>query len=284
MKLIRFGPAGHEKPGICLEDGTRLDLSGHFPDWNHAFFASDGINRLRELLATHSEQLLPVPHDARWASPVPRPGALICIGLNYSDHARESGMAIPAEPIVFMKATNTVIGPYDDVHIPRRSQKTDWEVELAIIIGKDALYLDSEAEADDCIAGYSIIHDVSEREFQIERGGQWTKGKSCPTFSPVGPWLLTKDEVENVRDLAMHLSVNGTTRQRGNTANMIFGPTTIVHYLSQFMKLEAGDIIATGTPPGVGLGMKPPVYLIDGDVVELSVDKLGTQRQRFRQA
>ncbi|MEO8377350.1 MAG: fumarylacetoacetate hydrolase family protein [Candidatus Sumerlaeota bacterium] len=283
MKLIRFGEAGNEKPGVFLPDGSRLDLSQNFDDWNRDFFGSGGLEQLRNILKTDSS-LPRIAEKVRWGAPVARPGALICIGLNYSDHARESGMPIPTEPIIFMKATNTIVGPNDDVFIPRRSVKTDWEVELGIVIGNEALYLPSEEEAAGCIAGYAIVHDVSEREFQLERGGQWTKGKSCPTFSPVGPWLLTSDEIPDVRNLAMHLSVNGVTRQSGNTTNMVFGPATVVHYLSQFMRLEPGDIIATGTPPGVGLGMKPPTYLVDGDVVELSIDMLGEQRQRFRQA
>lgn len=285
MKLIRFGDHGQEKPGILAEDGRRLDLSEYFADWNREFFRRDGLQRLQRLLESKPSPTFPeIPASVRWGAPVVRPGALVCIGLNYSDHARESGMAIPTEPIVFMKATNTVVGPYDDVNIPKGSQKTDWEVELGIVMGSDALYLKSEEEAAAAIAGYTIIHDVSEREFQLERGGQWTKGKSCPTFSPLGPFLATVDELADVGNLRMGLTVNRESRQRGNTATMIFGPTKIVHYLSQFMQLEAGDIIATGTPPGVGLGMKPPVYLRDGDVVELEIEGLGLQRQTFRNA
>ncbi len=283
MKLVRHGDPGQEKPGILDDAGRRLDLSAEFTDWNHEFFYSGGMARLRRLL--DRQRALPTVADGvRWAAPIARPGMLMCIGLNYSDHARESGMAIPTEPILFQKATNTVVGPYDDVLIPRLSQKTDWEVELGIVIGADALYLDSPELALNHIAGYTIVHDVSEREFQLERGGQWTKGKSCPTFSPVGPWLATPDEVGDPQALDLALSVNGVRRQTGNTRTMIFSCAHVVHYLSQFMRLEAGDLIATGTPPGVGLGMKPPVYLVPGDEVELSVQGLGTQRQVFRSA
>lgn len=282
MKLIRFGEPGKEKPGIIGEGGRRYDLSGEFDDWNRDFFNGDGLRRVREAIMRWN--LPEVPEDTRWGPPVARPGMLMCIGLNYSDHAAESGMEIPKEPILFQKATNTLVGPYDDVMIPRRSVKTDWEVELGIIMGRDALYLNSKEEAAAHIAGYTIIHDVSEREFQLERGGQWTKGKSCPTFSPVGPWLSTADEIPDPQSLAMSLSVNGAMRQNGTTRTMIFSCVEIVRYLSQFMQLEAGDIIATGTPPGVGLGMKPPVYLKDGDEVELKIERLGTQRQAFRNA
>jgi 2-keto-4-pentenoate hydratase/2-oxohepta-3-ene-1,7-dioic acid hydratase in catechol pathway len=210
-----------------------------------------------------------------------RPGKIVCIGLNYSDHARESGMPIPSEPIIFLKAPNTVVGPNDDVWIPRGSLKTDWEIELAVVIGREARYLDSAEAARSSIAGYTICHDVSERGFQLERGGQWTKGKSCDTFSPLGPYLLTADELPDPQGLAMRLAVNGVQRQSGTTATMIFGCDTLVHYLSQFMTLEPGDVISTGTPPGVGLGMKPPTYLRPGDVVELEIEKLGFQCQTF---
>ncbi|MBC2839309.1 fumarylacetoacetate hydrolase family protein [Robiginitalea sp. SC105] len=277
MKLIRFGPPGAEKPGI-YRDGKRWDLSAHFPEWDRPFFNSGGLARLAELLGGDSG-LPEVPEASRWAAPVARPGKVICIGLNYSDHAAESGMELPKEPIVFQKGANTVVGPYDALLIPRGSKKTDWEVELGIIIGRDARYLGSEAEAADHIAGYCISHDVSEREFQIERGGQWTKGKSCDTFNPLGPWVATPDEIPDVHRLKMALEVNGISRQQGNTATMVFNCHYLVYYLSQFMTLEAGDLISTGTPPGVGLGMKPPVYLKAGDVVELTIEGLGCQRQ-----
>lgn len=278
MKLIRFGNMGDEKPGIIDSNGTRKDLSQHVPDWDRAFFQSGGMDFLKSLL----EQDMPlpdVPANARWAAPVARPGKVICIGLNYSDHAAESGMAAPTEPIVFQKGSNTVVGPYDAILIPRKSTKTDWEVELGIIIGKDARYLSSAEESKNFIAGYCISHDVSEREFQLERGGQWTKGKSCDTFNPLGPFLLTADEISDVNNLSMSLHVNGTQMQSGNTGTMIFDCFYLVHYLSQFMTLEAGDVITTGTPPGVGLGMKPPQYLKAGDVVELTIEGLGTQKQ-----
>lgn len=277
MKLIRFGNPGAEKPGLMLQ-GTRKDLSGHFNDWDRDFFNRGGLGQLKRLLESGAS-LPDVPENARWASCVPRPGKVLCIGLNYSDHAKESGMAIPEEPIVFQKGANTVVGPYDTLLIPRGSEKTDWEVELGIVIGKDARYLASPEQAAEYIGGYCISHDVSERAFQLERGGQWTKGKSCDTFNPLGPWLATPDEVGDPQHLNMELSVNGTRMQSGSTQTMIFGCLYLVHYLSQFMTLEAGDLISTGTPPGVGLGMKPPRYLKAGDIVELGIEGLGKQRQ-----
>jgi 2,4-diketo-3-deoxy-L-fuconate hydrolase len=278
MKLIRFGEVGSEKPGILDSNGQRKNLSQHFTDWDRAFFQNGGMDKLKSLMEQNTE-LPHVPENTRWAAPVARPGKVICIGLNYSDHAAESGMAAPTEPIVFQKGSNTVVGPYDTVLIPRKSQKTDWEVELGIIIGKDARYLDSMDDSKSYIAGYCISHDVSEREFQLERGGQWTKGKSCDTFNPLGPFLLTPDELPDVHNLSMSLHVNGKQMQQGNTGTMIFNCYYLVHYLSQFMTLEGGDVITTGTPPGVGLGMKPPQYLKAGDVVELAIEGLGTQRQ-----
>jgi 2-keto-4-pentenoate hydratase/2-oxohepta-3-ene-1,7-dioic acid hydratase in catechol pathway len=280
MKLLRFGPAGQEKPGVLIGE-QRKDCSAHFSDWDHDFFQNDGLERLQALIEAEGDSLPNVPEDARWGAAVARPGMIMCIGLNYSDHARESGMEPPAEPVVFMKATNTLAGPNDPVAIPRNSTKTDWEVELGLVLKKDALYLESEAEAAECIAGYCLVNDLSERAFQLERSGQWVKGKSCPGFSPVGPWLATSDEVGDVMQLPMRLWVNGELRQNGSSSTMIFSPTYVVWYLSQYMKLEAGDIISTGTPPGVGLGMKPPTYLKAGDVVELEIDGLGRQRQAF---
>ena len=282
MKLIRFGNPGAEKPGLLIQ-GTRKDLSGHFRDWDRDFFNQGGIGQLQRLL-DGGAPLPDVNESARWASCVPRPGKVLCIGLNYSDHARESGMAIPEEPIVFQKGANTVVGPYDTLLIPRGSEKTDWEVELGIVIGKDARYLGSVEEAAGYIGGYCISHDVSERAFQLERGGQWTKGKSCDTFNPLGPWLATPEEISNPQNLKMELSVNGRPMQSGNTQTMIFGCAYLVHYLSQFMTLEAGDLISTGTPPGVGLGMKPPRYLKAGDIVELAIEGLGSQRQTCENA
>lgn len=277
MRLIRFGQPGAEKPGVIIGE-TRKDLSGYFSDWDRAFFRNDGLARLAGILKDPAS-LPDVPADERLGAPVARPGKVICIGLNYSDHAKESGMAIPEEPIVFQKGANTVVGPNDPIIIPRRSEKTDWEVELGVVIGTDARYLDSPADSLRHIAGYCISHDVSERAFQLERGGQWTKGKSCDNFNPLGPWLSTTDEIADVQNLSMTLSVNGERVQNGNTSTMIFDVAFLVHYLSQFMTLEAGDLISTGTPPGVGLGMKPPRYLKAGDVVNVAIEGLGSQRQ-----
>jgi 2,4-didehydro-3-deoxy-L-rhamnonate hydrolase len=279
MKLIRFGERGSEKPGVLI-NGTRRDLSAEFGDWDGEFFVGDGLERLRNVLERRTAESFPVVAEStRWAAPIARPRKIVCIGLNFHDHARESGMEIPKEPILFMKATNTVVGPNDRLVIPRRSEKTDWEVELGVVVGREARYLGSEGEAASCVAGYCISHDVSEREFQLERGGQWSKGKSCDSFNPLGPWLATADEVPRIMSAGMRLWVNGQLRQNGNTATMIFGPEYLIHFISQFMTLEPGDLISTGTPPGVGLGMKPPQYLRAGDVVELEIDGLGRQRQ-----
>lgn len=278
MKLIRFGQPGNERPGIVDTQGIRKDMSEKFSDWGRDFFNTGGLEELAAYLST--DPTCPtVDAEARWAAPIARPGKVICIGLNYSDHAAESGMETPKEPIVFQKGSNTVVGPYDPILIPRKSEKTDWEVELGVVIGKDVRYLDQVADAKDYIAGYTIANDVSEREFQLERGGQWTKGKSCDNFTPTGPWLLTADEISDPGNLALQLSVNGQIMQQGNTANLIFDVYYVVHYLSQFMTLEAGDLILTGTPAGVGLGMKPPRYLREGEVVELSITGLGQQKQ-----
>ena len=284
MKLIRFGPRGSEKPGVLVDD-RRRDVSAEFRDWDSEFFCSGGLESLRALLSNRfPEQFPEVPESTRWGAPVARPRKIVCVGLNFHDHARESGMEIPKEPILFLKATNTVVGPNDDLLIPRRSEKTDWEVELGVIVGKESRYLGSLDEAANCIAGYCISHDVSEREFQLERGGQWSKGKSCDTFNPLGPWLSTREELPSVMNLGMRLWVSSQLRQNGNTGTMIFGPVHLIHYISQFMTLEPGDLISTGTPPGVGLGMKPPRYLKAGDIVELEIDGLGRQRQRCVQA
>jgi 2,4-diketo-3-deoxy-L-fuconate hydrolase len=278
MKLIRFGEPGRERPGILDENGNRKDVSGLFKDWDREFFQKHGVHEINNPKLDISS-FSDVPENARWASCVARPGKVLCIGLNYSDHAAESGMPLPPEPIVFQKGANTVVGPYDPILIPRNSTKTDWEIELGIVIGKDVRYLNSVDEAQDHIAGYCIAHDVSERAFQLERGGQWTKGKSCDNFNPLGPFLVTPDEIEDVHNLQMSLSVNGKQMQKGNSRFMVFNCFFLVHYLSQFMTLEAGDLICTGTPPGVGLGMKPPRYLKAGDVVELSIEGLGSQKQ-----
>lgn len=275
MKLIRFGPRNQEKPGLITADGKRRDCSAHFADWNHDFFQNDGLEKLRALA---SNNLPEISNGVRLGSPIARPGKVIGIGLNYSDHAAESGMPIPTEPIVFLKGSNTVCGPNDQIIIPRNSQKTDWEVELGVVIGRDARYLRSIEEAKNFIAGYCISHDVSERHHQLERGGQWTKGKSADNFNPLGPWLATADEISDPRNLSLTLEVNGQRKQSGNTSKMIFDVYFLVHYLSQFMTLEAGDVITTGTPPGVGLGQKPPHYLKAGDVVTMSIEGLGNQR------
>jgi len=281
LKIIRFGAVGKEAVGLMDSEGQRRDASSVVGELDRDSLGQSAIEKLRKV----DPNTLPlVAEEVRWGSPIARPGKVICIGLNYSDHAAESGMDVPEEPVLFFKASNTVVGPYDEVLIPRGSEKTDWEVELGIVIGSTARYLDSEAQAQDCIAGYVVSHDVSERAFQIERGGQWCKGKSCDTFNPVGPWLATCDEIEDVNNLGMSLSVNDEQMQTGNTQTMVFSALHIVHYISQFMTLEPGDLISTGTPPGVGFGKKPPRYLKAGDEVELSIDGLGTQKQTFRNA
>jgi len=258
-----------------------LDVSAHVGDYDRAFFAGAGLDTLRAVVDSEAGSLPRVDPAARIGAPVARPGKVVCIGLNYADHAAESGAPIPTEPIVFLKGTDTVVGPYDDVRIPRGSTTTDYEVELALVIGRQARYLDSGEEAAAVIAGYCIGNDVSEREYQLERGGQWTKGKSCETFNPLGPWLVTADEIGDPQALELALDVNGEPRQRGTTATMVFGVLHVVAYLSRFMVLEPGDVVETGTPPGVGMGMSPPTYLRAGDVMELSITGLGTQRQRL---
>ncbi len=279
MRLIRFGDKGQERPGIFL-DGDRKDLSDFFHDWDSDFFNHDGLEKLSIFLGNLDPAALPdVPDDVRWGAPIARPGKIMCIGLNFSDHAAESGSEVPAEPLLFMKASTAFSGPYDHIVIPRSSTHTDWEVELGLVIGKDAHYVDEPERALDYVAGYVISNDVSEREYQKKHCGQWCKGKSCDTFNPVGPFLVTKDEIGDVNKLGMRLKVNGELRQDGNTATMIFKPHILVHYLSQFMTLEAGDLISTGTPPGVGMGMDPPSFLKEGDVLELEIDGLGSQRQ-----
>jgi len=278
MKLIRFGPAGQEKPGVQQDDGTRLDVSVGFADYDEAFFASDGISRLREWLIANGSSAPVVTPDTRLGSPIARPSKIICIGLNYRDHAEESGMTPPAEPVVFFKATTALTGPNDGVVIPFGSEKTDWEVELAVVIGKVARRVPLN-HAISHIAGYVLHNDYSERAWQLERGGQWVKGKSADTFAPLGPWLATADEIPHPNDLRLWLSINGVQKQNGHTGNLIFDVPFLVHYLSQFMTLLPGDVISTGTPAGVGLGFKPPQYLKPGDVVELGITSLGTQRQ-----
>tara|TARA_R110002049_G_C9092117_1_gene556392 strand:+ start:70 stop:915 length:846 start_codon:yes stop_codon:yes gene_type:complete len=280
MKLIRFGAKNLEKPGVEV-NGKRLDCSAHFNDWNQYFFNNGGLDKLKTFLESDRNSLPEVDNSIRLGSPIARPGMIMCIGLNYSDHAEESGMELPKEPVLFMKATNTLSGPNDDIVIPPNSIKTDWEVELGIIVNKDSYQLKNVAEGNEHIAGYTLVHDVSEREFQLEKEGQWVKGKSCPGFSPVGPYLVLKEDIADVLNLSMELSVNGQKMQQGNTKFMVFNPAYIVYYLSQFMQLEAGDLISTGTPPGVGLGMNPPVYLKRGDEVVLTIEGLGSQHQKF---
>jgi 2,4-diketo-3-deoxy-L-fuconate hydrolase len=276
LKLVRFGTAGAERPGLVTADGRIADLSGVIPDLAGAALSPDS---LKKLAATDVAKLPRAPQDARLGACVGGVGKFIAIGLNYADHAAETGAKIPSEPIVFMKATSCIVGPNDTVLKPRGSMKMDWEVELGVVIGSVARYV-SEADAPRHIAGYCTINDLSERHFQLERGGQWDKGKGCDTFGPLGPWLVTSDEVGDPGDLDMWLEVNGVRRQNGSTKTMIFKPAFLVHYLSQFMSLHPGDVITTGTPPGVGMGIKPdPIFLNVGDVMELGIEKLGRQRQ-----
>nr|WP_202477200.1 fumarylacetoacetate hydrolase family protein [Streptomyces sp. SID5470] len=281
--MLRVGAPGEERPAVRTDDGRLLDLSSLTPDIDGVFLASGGVDRARAAAATGDLPELD-PDGLRIGAPVTRPGKVICVGLNYRDHAAETGAAIPQRPVVFMKDPGTVVGPYDEVLIPRGSVKTDWEVELAVVIGQRARYLDGPEAARDVIAGYAISHDVSEREFQLEYSPQWDLGKSCETFNPLGPWLVTADEVGDPQNLGLHLSVNGVKRQDGHTSDMIFRIDHIVSYLSQYMVLEPGDVINTGTPAGVALGLPGTPFLRSGDTVELSVDGLGSQRQTFAQA
>ncbi len=276
MKLMRVGQPGQEKPAILDADGKVRDLSAHVTDIGGEAISPEGLKKIAAIdLST-----LPVLSYDRIGACVAGTGKFICIGLNYSDHAAETGAKVPPEPVIFMKATSAIVGPDDNVVIPRGSEKTDWEVELGVVIGKTAKYV-SEADALDYVAGYCVSHDVSERAFQSERQGQWTKGKSCDTFGPIGPWLVTKDEVTDPQNLGMWLKVNGETMQNGSSKTMVYGVANVVSYLSQFMSLHPGDVISTGTPPGVGLGMKPPRFLKAGDVVELGIEGLGSQKQTF---
>lgn len=275
MKLVRFGEPGAEKPGIVDSDGAIRDLSGLVPDIGGDAISQAGLARLA---AVDPASLPLAPAAARLGPCVAGTGKFICIGLNYADHAAESGMDVPPEPVIFMKATSAICGPNDPILIPRGSEKTDWEVELAVIIGKRAKYV-SEEDALDYVAGYAVTNDVSERAFQIERAGQWTKGKSSDNFGQIGPWLVTRDEVDDPQNLSMWLKVNGETKQDGSTRTMVYGVRHLVSYLSRFMSLHPGDVISTGTPPGVGMGQKPPRYLRPGDVVELGIEGLGSQRQ-----
>jgi 2,4-diketo-3-deoxy-L-fuconate hydrolase len=279
MKLIRFGEPGREIPGLLLEDDTRLDVSSFVQDYDEAFFADDGVSRLKQWLKKNAASAPRVAQSVRLGPPISRPSKIVCIGLNFRDHARESKMEIPEEPVIFFKATTSLVGPNDDLIMPKNARKVDWEVELAVVMGKKCSYVEGE-EALEYVAGYALHNDYSERAFQLERGGQWVKGKSADSFAPLGPFLATTDEIPDASHLGMWLKVNGVYRQRSSTSEMIFDVPTLVSYVSQFMTLLPGDIISTGTPAGVGLGMKPPQYLNAGDVVELGIDQLGESRQR----
>ncbi|AMP97716.1 Ureidoglycolate lyase [Pedobacter cryoconitis] len=280
MKLIRWGGAGQEKTGVIIND-IKYDTSAFGGDYNEDFFEKNGLARLAEFVKANAGKLTIIPDSARLGSPIARPSKIICIGLNYADHAKETNAPLPVEPIIFMKSTTALAGPNDAIITPKNSVKTDWEVELAVVIGKKASYVE-EAEALDYVAGYTLHNDVSEREFQIERNGTWDKGKGCDTFAPLGPFLATPDELGELNKLRLWLKVNGKTMQDGNTSNFIFTIPFVISYVSQFMTLLPGDVISTGTPAGVGLGFNPPVYLKAGDVVELGIDGLGTSRQEVK--
>ncbi|AMR32907.1 ureidoglycolate lyase [Mucilaginibacter sp. PAMC 26640] len=278
MKLIRYGAAGSEKPGVIIND-IRYDVSAFVKDFNEEFFASDGLSSLKEYIGENSGLLVKISDDERLGSPVARPSKILCIGLNYADHAKETNVPLPPEPILFMKSTTSLVGPNDNIMIPKDSEKTDWEVELGVVIGKKASYVE-EADAESYIAGYVLHNDVSERAFQLERNGTWDKGKGCDTFAPMGPYLATPDEIEDIHNVRLWLTVNGEKMQDGTTSNLIFNIPFLISYCSQFMTLLPGDVISTGTPAGVGLGFKPPIYLKPGDVVELGIDGLGTAKQQ----
>jgi 2,4-diketo-3-deoxy-L-fuconate hydrolase len=280
MKLMRYGAFGREKTGVVIDD-TYYDTSDFGEDYNERFFDTNGLKRLLDFVESRKNSLAPIADGERIGSPVARPSKIVCIGLNYKDHAEETGSPLPKEPIIFFKSTTALAGPFDDIIIPKNSTKTDWEAELAVVIGKTASYVD-EADAHDYVAGYCLLNDVSEREFQMERNGTWDKGKGCDTFAPAGPFMITPDEIGNVHQLSIWLKVNGQLMQNGNTSNLIFNVPYLVSYISQFMTLLPGDIISTGTPAGVGLGMKPPVFLKPGDVVELGADSLGVAKQQVK--
>ena len=279
MKLIRKGEPSEESPGLLLPDGREVDISSFGEDYDEVFFETNGLDRLSEWLKENGEDLPPFPENERYGSPIARPSKIVCIGLNYDDHARESGMEIPPEPVIFFKATSSFCGPNDNLILPRGGDKTDWEVELAFVIGKRASYVE-ESEAMDYLAGYALHNDYSERGFQLDRSGQWVKGKSCDTFAPFGPWLATQDEIKDPNNLNMWLKVNGETMQSSNSSNLHYKIPFLLSYVSQFMTLLPGDIISTGTPPGVGMGMDPQVYLKAGDLVELRIDQLGSSSQK----
>ena len=280
MKLIRFGEAGMEKPGVIIGN-EYYDLSSFGEDYNENFFGNEGLDRLQKFLDSNRHQLPKIPKDVRLGSPVARPSKIICVGLNYVEHIKETGGVTPTEPILFFKSTTALVGPFDDVIIPKNSEKTDWEVELAVVISKKATYVE-EQDALRYVAGYCLHNDLSERAFQLERNGQWVKGKSCDTFAPLGPFLATQDEIKDVNGLDVWLKLNGSIMQKSNTSNLIFKIPFLVAYISQFMTLLPGDVISTGTPAGVGLGFNPPVYLKPGDVMELGIADLGVSRQNVK--
>ena len=281
MKLIRFGLANKEKPGIELSDGTRIDVSAFGEDYDEFFFGSNGIKRLTEWLSVNKSNCPIIGEEIRLGPPIDRPSKIVCVGLNYAKHAKESGMEVPTEPVLFFKASSAIVGPNDDVILPKKSEKSDWEVELAIIIGDKASYV-KESEAMDHVAGYVIHNDISEREYQLERSGQWVKGKSCDTFAPMGPFMVTTDEIDDPHNLRLWLKLNGETMQDSNTSDLIFGIPKLVSYISTYMTLLPGDVISTGTPFGVGLGLDPQKYLKDGDVMELGIEGLGISKQYVR--
>lgn len=279
MKLIRFGKPENEKPGVQLPDGQKIDVSAFCSDYDETFFGTDGINSLQEWLTKHQDECPKISDAARLGSPLARPSKIVCVGLNYAKHAQESGMEVPSEPVLFFKASSAVIGPFDDVVLPKNSKKSDWEVELAVVIGAKASYV-SESNAMDHVAGYVLHNDISERAFQLERLGQWVKGKSCDTFAPLGPFLATADEISDPHNLNLWLKLNGTTMQDSSTSDLIFGIPKLVSYISEFMTLLPGDIVSTGTPFGVGLGLDPQMYLKAGDEMELGIDGLGISKQK----
>ena len=281
MKLIRFGRNGQEKPGLELDNGSRIDVSAFGEDYNELFFGSDGANRLAEWLEHNESQCAQIGKNIRLGPPIARPSKIVCVGLNYAKHAKESGMEVPSEPVLFFKASSAIVGPYDDVILPKKSQKSDWEVELAVVIGARASYV-SEGDAMKHIAGYVLHNDISEREYQLERSGQWVKGKSCDTFAPLGPFMATTDEIQNPHNLRLWLKLNGKTMQDSNTSDLIFSIPKLVSYISEFMTLLPGDVISTGTPFGVGLGLDPQKYLKDGDIMELGIDGLGVSKQSVK--
>jgi 2-keto-4-pentenoate hydratase/2-oxohepta-3-ene-1,7-dioic acid hydratase in catechol pathway len=281
MKLIRFGPKGKELPGIKIDDSTYIDVSAFINDYNESFFENNDLEKLKKWLSINIDSCPKISNKTRLGPPLVRPSKIICVGLNYSKHANESGMAVPKEPVLFFKSTTSIIGPYDDVIIPKNSNKTDWEVELAIVIGKKASYIDA-GQVKDHIFGYVLHNDISERSFQLEREGQWVKGKSCDTFAPLGPYLVTKDEIKNANNLNLWLKLNGEIMQKSNTSDFIFKINEVVSYISQFMTLLPGDIISTGTPSGVGLGFDPPKFLKNNDIMELSVEGLGVSKQKVK--